>query len=103
MKYHIELTVALSLTNTTKIQFKVSYPCSVKRWLSTSAKSINPCQPVQSEQASMGQNSLLFGKFSALPFPKQALFFTLLLYKYFENTVGKGEIARDEQFLLFPQ
>ena len=21
----------------------------------------------------------------------------------FENTVGKGEIARDEQFLLFPQ
>ena len=24
-------------------------------------------------------------------------------YKSFENTVGKGEIARDEQFLLFPQ
>ena len=23
--------------------------------------------------------------------------------KWFENTVGKGEIARDEQFLLFPQ
>ena len=23
--------------------------------------------------------------------------------KPFENTVGKGEIARDEQFLLFPQ
>ena len=35
-------------------------------------------------------------------FPKQALVFTCLQYKYFEITVGKGEIARDEQFLLFP-
>ena len=26
-----------------------------------------------------------------------------LQYKSFENTVGKGEIARSEQFLLFPQ
>ena len=26
-----------------------------------------------------------------------------LHYKFFENTVGKGEIARNEQFLLFPQ
>ena len=26
-----------------------------------------------------------------------------LQYKSFENTVGKGEIARKEQFLLFPQ
>ena len=24
-------------------------------------------------------------------------------HKSFENTVGKGEIARNEQFLLFPQ
>ena len=23
--------------------------------------------------------------------------------KHFENTMGKGEIARNEQFLLFPQ
>ena len=37
------------------------------------------------------------------PFPKQALVFTCLLYKFFENTVVKGEIAHDEQFLLFPQ
>ena len=36
------------------------------------------------------------------PFPKQALIFTCLQYKSFENTVGKGEIARNEQFLLFP-
>ena len=28
---------------------------------------------------------------------------TCLQYKSFENTVGKGEIARNEQFLLFPQ
>ena len=29
--------------------------------------------------------------------------FTHLQYKIFENTVGKGEIAFYEQFLLFPQ
>ena len=28
--------------------------------------------------------------------------FMCLQYKSFENTVGKGEIARNEQFLLFP-
>ena len=38
-----------------------------------------------------------------LPFPKEALVFTCLQYKSFENTVGKGEIARNEQFHLFPQ
>ena len=37
------------------------------------------------------------------PFPKQALVFTCLQYKSFENTVGNGEIARNEQFLLYPQ
>ena len=37
------------------------------------------------------------------PFHKQALVFMGLQYKSFENTVGKGEIARDEQFLLYPQ
>ena len=37
-----------------------------------------------------------------LPFPKQALAFMCLQYKSFENNVGKGEIARNEQFLLFP-
>ena len=26
-----------------------------------------------------------------------------LQYKSFDNTVGKGEIARNKQFLLFPQ
>ena len=41
--------------------------------------------------------------FVFLPFPKQALVFTCLQYKSFENTVGKGEIARYEQLLLFPQ
>ena len=36
-------------------------------------------------------------------FPKQALVFTCLQYKSFEITVEKGEIACNEQFLLFPQ
>ena len=35
--------------------------------------------------------------------PKQALVFTCLQYKSFENTAGKEEIARNEQFLLFQQ
>ena len=43
------------------------------------------------------------GQSIILPFPKQALVFTCLQYKSFENTVGKGEIACNEQFLLFPQ
>ena len=34
------------------------------------------------------------------PFFKQALVFTCLQYKSFENTVEKGEIARYKQFLL---
>ena len=37
------------------------------------------------------------------PFPKQVLVLTCLQYKSLENTVGKGEIARNKQFLLFPQ
>ena len=36
------------------------------------------------------------------PFPKQALVFICLEHKIVENTEGKGEIARHEQFLLFP-
>ena len=34
---------------------------------------------------------------------KQALVFSCLQYKSFENTVRTGEIARKEQFLLFLQ
>ena len=30
-------------------------------------------------------------------------FYVSAVYMSFENTVGKGEIARNEQFLLFPQ
>ena len=37
------------------------------------------------------------------PFRKQALVFTCLQHKSFENTVGKEEIASNEQFLLFPK
>ena len=36
-------------------------------------------------------------------FPKQVLVFTRLQFKSFENTVGKGEIASNKQFILFPQ
>ena len=37
-----------------------------------------------------------------LLFLKQALDFTCLQYKSFENTVVKGEIAHNKQFILFP-
>ena len=37
------------------------------------------------------------------PFPNKPWFFMCLQYKSFENTGGKGEIAHNEQFLLFPQ
>ena len=40
---------------------------------------------------------------SVVIFPTQALVFTCLPCKCFENTVGKGKIARNEQFFLFPQ
>ena len=40
---------------------------------------------------------------SILTLYKQALVFMCLHYMSFENTVGKGEIARNEQFLLFSQ
>ena len=35
--------------------------------------------------------------------PNQALVFTCLQHESFENNMGKGEIARNEQFLLFPR
>ena len=40
---------------------------------------------------------------SDLPIPTQGDLLTPLGNKPFVNTVGKGEIARYEQFLLFPQ
>ena len=54
------------------------------------------------------KRTYLFIAFSAFPtisqktyrFPKQALVFTCL--QSFEKTVGKREIARNEQLLLFP-
>ena len=45
----------------------------------------------------------LFVCLRCLPLSQTSLFFTCLKYKSFEYTVGKGEIARKEQFLLFPQ
>ena len=42
-------------------------------------------------------------KTCTLPFPKQALVFTCLHFKSFENTVGKGQIACSEQYLLYQQ
>ena len=54
-----------------------------------------------------GKLSAIFIKFKIVVCQRfesgQALVFTCLLYKPFENTVGKGEITRNEQFLLCPQ
>ena len=37
------------------------------------------------------------------PFPNKPWFVRVCSRSLFEKTVGKGEIARNEQFLLFPQ
>ena len=37
------------------------------------------------------------------PFPNKPWFLRVCSTSFFENTVGKGEIAHNEQFLLFPQ
>ena len=58
---------------------------------------LNVCNLILSEKLTF------FMRLTFNPFSKQALVFTCLQYKSFENTVGKGEIARNEQFLLFPQ
>ena len=51
-------------------------------------------------KANLGSKTLeIFYSNSLNPF----LVFTYLQYKSFENTVGKGEIAHKEQFLLFSQ
>ena len=52
--------------------------------------------------ARLALNDMFWLRYCLYP-PKQALDFTCLHYKSFENTVGKGEIARNEQFLIFPQ
>ena len=45
----------------------------------------------------------MFNFLSFLTLPKQAIVFPCLQYaKSFENAVEKGEIGRNEQFLLFP-
>ena len=48
---------------------------------------------------SLSTNSVEYG----LKLYKQPWILMCLQYKSFENTVGKGEIAHHEQFLLFPQ
>ena len=77
---------------------KIFDPWFVKWKLYAFAKCFDTCQPARVVQADMTVNSLL-----SLNFPTQALVFTCLWYKSFENTLEKGEIARHEQFLLFPQ
>ena len=41
--------------------------------------------------------------FLLLTVSQQTLVFTFLQYKSFENTGGKGKIAHNEQFFVFPQ
>ena len=52
----------------------------------------------------MYANMNLVGRYFGLqPIPTQQHLLMPLGNKPFENTVGKGEIARNEQFLLYPQ
>ena len=53
----------------------------------------------------MSKIEVLHSRFNVhqLVFLNKPFVFMYLPYKSFENTEGKGGIARDEQFLLFPQ
>ena len=42
-------------------------------------------------------------KYAVNPFPHNDSFWCPWETSLFENTVGKGEIARNKQFLLYPQ
>ena len=49
----------------------------------------------------VGKGEMLFIFFN--PFPNKPWFLHVCSTSFFETTVGKGEIARYEQFLLFPK
>ena len=56
--------------------------------------------PLRGEEGS-SHNDMNFGH--TLTLSQTMLVFMCLYHKPFENTVGKGEIAHNEQFLLFPR
>ena len=99
-----EVIYMIKTTVSTFDNIKTNDPSSVKRGLNAFAKSIYSWQPMQSTQADMGKKlSWSLNILHVKPFHKQTLVFTCLQYKSFKKTWGKGEIARNEQFLLFPQ
>ena len=72
-------------------------------------KVVEKCRPISAFAVDMDRYffawtvNTLFTEHGSWISSKQALVFTCLQYKSFENTVEKGEIALYEQFLLFPQ
>ena len=77
-------------------------------------------EPLQTAQADLGQYFCRCNRFPFKPFPKRQILDSFKLKEFaddnlkfdengrkfskrIENTVRKGEIARYEQFLLFPQ
>ena len=76
----------------------------VKAITVSTEKKFNTHQPNTSRQLLYRSGPLYIFYFKPFffTFPKQALVFTCLEYKSFENTAGKGEIACNKQFLLFP-
>ena len=72
-------------------------PLFYVHWLTTSllVVSVNVCLTLVTYTRSRKNGIELFCK--------QPLVFTCLLNKSYENIVGQGEIARNEQFLLFLQ
>ena len=72
--------------------------------LMRSAKSIDPSQSAQFAQTDQGRNFSLWGNFWYVLTPYSIdTHLTHQQQTAFENIVGKGEIARYEQFLLFSQ
>ena len=95
-----QLTLFMSFLGftSTRLGSEVSCPRTLGR--------MNPEDPVRLEPRTPGlrvKTLYHWAMRDPKPFPKQALVFTCLQYKSFENTVEKGEIAWNKQFLLFLQ
>ena len=67
-------------TNKSGTKFTISFVCVFVHWL-----------------------FVMFLSQNLNPYPNKPWFLHVYSKRYFENTEGKGETARNEQFLLFPQ
>ena len=81
------------------VDLHINKPFSVKRKLNIFTTNVNPGQPAHCAQVDLGRNPLLLVSFLRITLSQTN---QCLQYKFSGNTVRKGEIGHNEQFLLFP-